>query len=453
MNTEYDATIPRALVERYGNVAPFRVTDSPFTAGQVDAGTYARALTGASADRDGALSVYVHLPFCPARCLYCGCNTSVTHTEERIDRYLEHLDREMSLVGDRLGGHRRLRQLHCGGGTPNYLTDMQLVSLMATVEKHFEITEATEISIEANPVQTSASQLDLLAGLGFRRISFGVQDLDPDVQRAIGRHHSYDMIADVFATARDSGFATVAMDLMYGLPAQTTPSFERTLEQVLRIAPDRVACFGYAHNPATRPHQRAIEEDRLPTTMETLGLFDAAVRRLTASGYQWIGLESFARNDDQLAVAHAGRRLYRNWIGYSAHPCREVTLGFGANAISDVNGTCVQNVADIDAWSGELDAGRLPIAGGVCLSEADQRRREAMTHLMCNQELPRHICAPGLHPEGSLWSRYAADGLVDCSSEKVSVTAQGRYFLRHLCMENAHLLGWESPQWQFPRMV
>jgi oxygen-independent coproporphyrinogen-3 oxidase len=446
------SSIPRALVERYGNVAPFCVSDTPFVDGKVTPEAYAAALEQAAA-ATRVVSLYVHLPFCPARCLYCGCNTTVTHAEERIDHYLEALDREMALVAGRLGGRRRLSQMHWGGGTPNYLSDTQLVQMMAIVERHFEVADDTELSIEANPKRASATQLDLLAGLGFRRISFGVQDLDPEVQRAIGRYHSFDMIADVFATARDSGFRTVAMDLMYGLPGQSAASFERTLEQVARIDPDRIACFGYAHNPAIRPHQRAIDAARLPTAIESLGLFDQAVRALTEAGYAWIGLECFTRAADELAVAHGERRLGRNWIGYTARHSHEACLGFGAGAISEVSGTCVQSLSDPDAWAASVARGRLPVARGMCLSGDQQARREAMTHLLCNQELPRRVSAPDLHPDHDRWARYAADGLVARSSEGISVTPHGRYFLRQLCMEHAPAPGWESVQWQFPRMI
>jgi len=334
----------------------------------LDAAEYERALARVAQHPDETLSLYVHIPFCPGRCLYCACNTTITHDTRWIDSYLDSLDREMALVSERLHQHDVL-QLHLAGGTPNYLNDAQLTRLTEIVERRFRIIPDTDLSIECDPRRTSAGQLDLLHALGYRRITFGVQDLDPEVQRAIARVQSVDLVRDVYAMARETGFDAIGIDLIYGLPEQTEETFQATLDAVVDLAPDRISCFGYARTTEKGTHQYAIDAYRLPSAPERQMLFHRAVHTLTEAGYMWIGLDAFALESDELAVAQEEGRLHRNCIGYTEIQTDHM-LGLGSGAIGDVGGLCVQNEIDIDTWMSQVDRGEYPVARGHRVSDS-----------------------------------------------------------------------------------
>lgn len=407
---------------------------------------YREVLAGLKARPDEHLAIYVHVPFCHVRCLYCACNTTITHSEERVDRYLDALDLEMDMVTELIGRRRVTDQIHIGGGTPNHLNEPQLARLMEIVERHFEIGAHACTSIECNPRRTSAGQLDLLYGLGFKRVSFGVQDLNYDVQRAIGRVQSLDMVRDVFLTARDTGFETINLDLVYGLPFQTAKSFQATLDQIVALGPDRIACFSYSHDPISRPHQHAISMDLLPTAAEKLALFHQAVETFSAAGYRWVGLDVFARENDELTNAQNEGRLYRNAIGYTPEPAKQV-LAFGPSGNGEVGGALVQNEPDLKVWQATINAGLLPVGWGRRLSEQDRRRREAILHLMCNLELPASS-AQGIEREYENLCRNAGHGLLVVTDAGVRVTEEGRYLLHGICVEQDATVDWGSTQWQ-----
>ncbi|MGD8643430.1 MAG: radical SAM protein, partial [Chromatiales bacterium] len=278
--------IPSALIARYAATPARQGSERVFaTPRSISAREYADALPRTSASNDEPVSLYVHLPFCPVRCLNCDNNTTITHSACEIDRYLDALDREMALLAGHIGEGHQVAQLHMGGGSPNYLTEPQLLRLVDILERHFAIDEYTESSLEANPKRTSSSQLDLLHGLGFRRVNFAVRDVDPGVQHAIGRVQSLEMIDDAFCSAREAGFDTISMDLMYGLPCQTTDSIQRTVEDVLALGPDRVSCFSYTRQPDRFVHQRAIEPSQMPSLADKLSLFSTIVDGLTDASY------------------------------------------------------------------------------------------------------------------------------------------------------------------------
>lgn len=393
------------------------------------------------------LAVYVHVPFCHVRCLYCACTTTVTHSIEKVDQYLDALDHEMELVTERIGRGRQIQQLHVGGGTPNHLNEPQLARLMEIVERHFVLAPNACTSIECNPRRASVGQLELLYGLGFRRISFGVQDLNNDVQRAIGRVQSLNMVRDVFLTARATGFESINLDLVYGLPFQTPSSFQATLDQVLDLGPDRVACFSYAHDPSSRPHQHAIDTAHLPSASEKLALFHSAVRVFTEAGYRWVGLDVFVREDDELFGAQAKGQLYRNAIGYTPMPANQV-LAFGPSGIGEVGDALVQNDPDLRQWQRRLNNGEFPIAWGRRMTATDRKRREAILYLMCNLQLPASSAAD-LDKEYDRLCKEAEHGLVEVSDDGIRVTPQGRYLLRGLCGGPDTLVDWGSSQWRF----
>lgn len=447
MAHSFASTLPFEIIGGHGRAsagcpvsAAGLVGDKPFVETQ-----YRDALSNLRQRPDERLAVYVHVPFCHVRCLYCACDTTVTHSLEKVDQYLDALEREMALVTRISGRDREIDQLYVGGGTPNHLNEPQLARLMEIVEHHFRLAPDARTAIECNPRRASAGQLELLYGLGFRRISFGVQDLNADVQRAIGRVQSLNMVRDVFQTARETGFESINLDLIYGLPFQTRQGFNSTLEQVLELNPDRVACFSYRHDPAARPHQHAINVDHLPKAPEKLALFQHAVSTLTAAGYRWVGLDVFVRDADELYAAQAGAGLYRNVIGYTPRPATDV-LAFGPSGVGEVDGVLIQNETDLHTWQKHLNSGRLPVAWGRCLSETDRRRREAMLYLMCNLRLPASL-AMDLGQEGyACLCRRAKDGLVEVSDEGIRITPEGRYLLRDLCAEQGVLAKWEMNQ-------
>ncbi len=449
MASTINPSLSHELLERYGHSSPGcafslteRVGDQPFSDAQ-----YREVLTQLLQRPDEGLAVYLHVPFCHVRCLYCACDTTVTHSQEKIDRYLDALEQEMALVTDLIGRGRRLDQLHVGGGTPNHLNEPQLARLVEILERHFQLVPGACTSIECHPRRASAGQLELLYGLGFRRISFGVQDLNADVQRAIGRVQSLNMVRDVFLTARETGFESINLDLVYGLPFQNQHGFQATLDQICELGPDRVACFSYAHDPATRPHQHAINPDHLPSAAEKVGLFHRAVRSFTDAGYRWVGLDVFVRESDELFDAQAQGRLYRNAIGYTPLPAKQV-LAFGPSGVGEIAGALVQNEPDLRVWHQRLKGSQLPVAWGRRLSEADRRRREAILYLMCNLRLPASS-ASDLEEEYARLCSNAEHGLVEVSEEGIQVTPRGRYLLRGLCNEQDALADWGSSQWRF----
>jgi oxygen-independent coproporphyrinogen-3 oxidase len=429
-------TIAPELLERYDRPGP-RYTSYPpiphWTEGFGEA-EYHEALAALAAG-DDPVAVYVHLPFCVERCWYCGCNATVTPRSEVQRAYVDRLERELAMVRGRLGGRRVARQIHWGGGTPNYLPGEEIDRLLELLHRHFEVAPGAELSIEIDPRVSSPAQLEFLHRGGFRRISFGVQDLDPGVQAAMGRIQPEATLHELHAAGRGLGFHSINYDLVYGLPGQTADTFRRTLDAVVALGPDRIACFGYAHVPWARPNQRRIDATLLPGRQERFALFRQAVETLTAAGYRWIGLDHFALPADELSVALAEGRLRRNFMGYLPDPAPHL-LAFGTSGIGDVAGRFVQNDPALGRYQRGIDAGRLPIVKGHRLSADDRARRAAIERLMCTLELPyallRPLAAAGdplapLHP-------FADEGFVTFGGERVTVTPLGRYFLRNLCM-------------------
>ena len=391
----------------------------------------------------GDAAVYVHLPFCSSRCLSCDHVTTVTHDPDSIDSYLDHLENEFDMVGRVLDGNRRLAQLHLGGGTPNYLTDSQLLRLVSLIERHFVIDEATETSLEAAPKRTSQSQLQLLRGLGFKSVRFEVRDLDPGVQQSVGRSDSLEMLADVFDNARGAGFETISMDLAYGLPHQTSDSMRRSVDNVLALAPDRVACYSYSRRPDEFTHQRAIDTSSLPSLADRLIMFNTVVTEMASAGYDWVGLDNFSRPDDALAVAQAEHKLSYNWMGYNAHGSPNL-LGFGASAVSELGGACVQYHSELDQWSGALDASCLPVRTGVVLGEDERRQRHAVNGLLSNMALRDYESSLSSAIDQRDIEQLEAQGVLKVEGGDAFVTEEGRFVLHHLCNPNAHNERWVS---------
>ncbi len=426
--------VPPALLERYDVPGP-RYTSYPTVPAwseAFDEADHGRALAAAGASGT-PLAVYAHFPYCAAKCFYCGCNALTTSRPETIDRYLDDLERELDLVVDRLGRWHDTAQLHWGGGTPNLLDDRQLTRAFRLFADRFRFTDDVELSVEADPRLVSLGQLRTLRALGFTRISFGVQDLDPGVQEAIGRIQSAALIGDVCTRAREAGFREINLDLIYGLPRQTPATFARTIAQALALAPDRVACFGYAHLPQQRVHQRVIDEAELPDGPTRAALFQQAVAAFVGAEYAWIGLDHFARHDDPLAVAQRGGRLHRNFMGYTTMPAAHL-VGVGMSAISDLAGCFAQNEPRLGEWRARIGAGRLATVRGHRRSADDLARQAAILRLMCDLELPFDAVPPGVGDVRACYAAAAADGLVAFDGNRLVVTPRGRFFVRNLCM-------------------
>ncbi|MEN9818413.1 MAG: hypothetical protein RLZ32_2293 [Gemmatimonadota bacterium] len=423
-----------ALLARYDVPGP-RYTSYPAVPdwrGALDGASWARHLAALGRPDAGAhpLALYLHLPFCAARCLYCGCNATVTTRRAVVDRHLDRLAAELALVGGAIGARPRVAELHWGGGTPNFLEDDQLERMYALLAARFDLTGAA-CSVEADPRLVTRSQLERLVALGFRRISFGVQDLDPRVQAAIGRVQPEAQVREAVALARAAGFTGLNVDLIYGLPLQTPDTFRRTIDGALALAPDRVACFGYAHVPWMRPHQKRIDADTLPVAWDRFTLFRAAVQGFTAAGYRWLGIDHFALPADPLAQAADAGALHRNFMGYTTRP-GERLLGIGMSAISEVDGWLAQHQVELGDWQRAIDDGQWPLMRGHVLSADDRRRGAAIAHLMCNAELPRALW---LEDDGQFEARLAPlrdDGLVVLEPGRLVVTPLGRFFLRNI---------------------
>ncbi|MBX0328061.1 oxygen-independent coproporphyrinogen III oxidase [Oscillochloris sp. ZM17-4] len=444
-----DVIISPELLARYNKPGP-RYTSYPTVpawTGTFGEAEYREALADVAARPDDALSVYVHLPFCAEHCAYCGCNATVTRRSDVVDRYLDRIERELSMVTPLLGGRRQVVQLHWGGGTPNFLSEAQMMRLVNLLSDNFAIDWAGEISLEIDPRIGTVEQLAQIHAMGFNRISLGVQDINVDVQAAIGRIQPFEQTEKLYRACRDLGFASVNLDLVYGLPLQTQDGFHNTLKAIGELRPDRIACFSYAHVPWVKPQQKAIDATKLPDTYTKFSMFRMAIDTLAETGYDWVGMDHFALREDELAVAARELHLHRNFMGYTTRPAPHM-LAFGMSSIGELAGRFAQNEPHLGRYQKMVDAGQLPVVKGYKLSDDDLLRRTAILHLMCNLELPYDLtrAAFGVDLRDALGDdldrleAYVEDGFVELLPDRVQVTPLGRFFVRNLAMElDAHL--------------
>jgi len=387
------------------------------------------------------LSVYVHLPFCDTLCYYCGCNKVITRDHGKSAKYIKYLEKELALLGPLLGGDRQVSQMHWGGGTPTFLAREEMAGLTALLKKTFSVRSDCECSIEVDPRRCAPGTLAFLGELGFNRVSIGVQDFDPAVQKAVHRIQSEEETRRVIEEARASGFRSVNVDLIYGLPKQTLDSFDRTLDRVIGLGPDRIALYSYAHLPRLFPPQRRIAEADLPAPESKLQILTLAIGRLTRAGYAYIGMDHFAKSEDELGIAQAQGRLQRNFQGYSTHADSDM-IGLGVSAIGRIGPTYYQNRKDLEEYYAALDAGRLPVARGLELSQDDLVRRAIIQALACHFRVSiesieiaylvdfERSFAEELRDLKAL----ARDGLVEVDPEWIVVTPKGRLLVRLVCM-------------------
>jgi oxygen-independent coproporphyrinogen-3 oxidase len=386
------------------------------------------------------LSLYVHLPFCESICYYCGCNKVATRDRGQSAKYINYLDKELALLAPHLARRRAIHEMHWGGGTPNFLPREEMAALVRSIESRLGRAERAQYSIELDPRHCEAGLVAFLAGLGFDRVSLGVQDFDPAVQRAVHRVQSVQDTERVMREARECGMRSVNLDLIYGLPRQSLDSFQRTLDEVLRLAPDRIALYSYAHLPALFKPQRRIVPAELPSAEVKLQLLTLAIGRLTRAGYLYIGMDHFALPDDELAEAQSRGRLSRGFQGYSTQSGD--LLALGVSAIGQIGPAYYQNHKDLKRYYAALDAGRLPVLRGLELSPDDLVRRAVIHALICDFRLSieaielRHLIhfRDYFAAELAALKPLVADGLVEIDREWIRVTPQGRLLVRAVCM-------------------
>ncbi len=450
------------LIKKYDRPGP-RYTSYPTAPEWSDAFRAERYLEHlARADREqGPLSVYVHLPFCREMCRFCGCNVVATHDRSRADAYLDLLEKEVALVAAKLPNRRDVSQLHWGGGTPTFLDSKQLVRCHAILARHLHFTADAEKAIEIDPAITSKAQIETLAGLGFNRISMGVQDFDGKVQEVVGRIQGEKETADLVDAARRNGFQGVNLDLIYGLPYQTPATWRRTLERILAIHPDRLAVFGFAYVPWAKPHQRLLPQEALPRTEQRVELFLAAVEVFTGAGYRLIGLDHFALESDELARAQSEGYLTRNFQGYTVRPAVD-TVAFGMSSISDIGGAYAQNAHKLKDWGDQVEAGILPVERGASVTSDDVLRRFVINRVMCLLRLDLREVAVKFGPEArraieaSLArgvDELARDGLVTFDGELLRVLPLGQLLVRNVAMLFDAYLDKDGGKKRFSRTV
>jgi len=387
------------------------------------------------------LSLYLHIPFCDNICYYCGCNKIITRDHGRSSPYVDYLAREMALVAARLGERRSVMQSHWGGGTPTFLDPDEMRRVMSAIGEHFDLLPEGEHAIEIDPRTVDEARMTLLRELGFNRLSLGVQDFHPEVQQAIHRVQPFAQTRDAVFAARRLGFRSISMDLIYGLPHQTTARFQETLDRVVALLPNRISVYSYAHLPHVFKPQRRIDTAALPAPAEKLDILVSTIERLTSEGYVYIGMDHFALPDDDLARAQRDGRLQRNFQGYATHAGYD-QLGFGVSAIGAIAGSYVQNARTLDEYYGALDAALLPITRGFQMSADDDLRKTVIGALMCNGTLDLAQIearfdidfAQTFDAELRDLDALATQGLVRRDAARIEVTALGRLLVRRIAM-------------------
>ncbi len=399
----------------------------------------ARQHIGGSEQR--ALSIYVHLPFCSTVCFYCACNKVITANKARGAEYLRYLTREIELQRELFNAKPRVEQMHWGGGTPTFFTNEQLAELYGTLRRHFDFSPDGEYSIEIDPRTVNEASVTGLREMGFNRVSLGVQDFEPNVQRAVNRVQSEADTLTIIKAARQAGFHSVNIDLIYGLPLQNQITFNRTLARVIAAQPDRIAVYNYAHMPTRFKSQRQINEGELPSPDVKLKLLALAAQRLTEAGYVYIGMDHFARPDDALAVAQREGSLHRNFQGYSTHADSDL-LALGVSAIGAIGPTYSQNTRDLREYYERLDRSELPIVRGIELTTDDLLRREVIQALMCQFALRMKTIENQYHIDFKEYFKeelvtlhdLAQAGLIELKDACITVTPKGRMLIRNVCM-------------------
>lgn len=433
--------LDRKLVEKYNRPGP-RYTSYPtalqFKSIDGDPG----ALLKDCGEEGAPLSLYFHHPFCESLCWFCACAKEITKDQSKADRYLDYLERELDLFLPHLGANRSVEQIHYGGGSPSFLTPSQLHRAARIWRDRFQIAEDAEISVELDPRTLTQEKVAALAETGFRRASFGVQDVNPAVQEAVHRIQPSTMNRETLSWLRAAGFDSINVDLIYGLPLQTVDTFKDTLEEVLSYDPDRFAIFSYAHVPWVAPAQKILERSTLPDPETKLSMLELIVERLIKAGYHYIGMDHFAKQDDELARAQREGTLHRNFQGYSTRAGREIAA-FGMSSISQTKNTFRQNEKTLETYYRALDENRLPLSKGYTLTAEDQRRRQTIMQLMCHGRLD--YAAMSIQLGVNFSSHFASeiksldemekDGLLRRTTDAIEILGPGWMLIRNIAMQ------------------
>ncbi|WIO74874.1 oxygen-independent coproporphyrinogen III oxidase [Porticoccaceae bacterium LTM1] len=389
------------------------------------------------------LSLYFHIPFCSRVCYFCACNKIITANRKRSQPYLERVYRELEMQAELFDTSRPVKQLHWGGGTPTFISNDEMRELMAQTRRHFKLLDDDqgEYSVELHPGDMTVETLRCLREIGFNRVSMGVQDFDPIVQRAVNRFNSVEQVRALVDVAREEGFKSISMDLIYGLPHQSWESFSQTIDHIIKLSPDRLSVFNYAHMPHLFKVQKQIDEAALPSAQEKLRMMEGAAEKLQAAGYVFIGMDHFAKPDDELAVAQREGKLHRNFQGYATHGDCDM-LGFGISAIAAIDNVFSQNHKQLDDYYSAIDSGELPVARGFIRSQDDEIRRQVIMELICQFSLKKSDIEQHC---GIDFDEYFAeemkelevmvrDGLLEIGDQEITVLPAGRLLIRRVCM-------------------
>lgn len=451
------------LIKRYDLSGP-RYTSYP-TAVQFDPELSSADLVSTgqkSADLNAPLSLYVHIPFCAHVCYYCACNKVITRNRKKAQPYLDTLYKEMAQLSQWYSNDRQVTQLHWGGGTPTFISHEQMAELMGQMRSNFNLVDddSGDYSIEIDPREASEETIKVLRDIGFNRISLGLQDIDPKVQEAVNRVQSVEQTASILEEARRQGFRSLNLDLIYGLPYQTFDGFNDTLDTVIEMNPDRLSVFNYAHLPDRFRPQRHIDEATLPSPETKLAILESTISKLLKAGYVYIGMDHFAKPDDELAIAQSTGNLHRNFQGYTTHSeCDLVAMG--VSAISQIGSVYYQNQHEMQAYSDAVETDNHAIKRGVSLTQDDIIRRHVITQLICHFELEK---APVEALFGINFDQYFAeaqqelsaftqDGLISMDARKIAVSPAGRLLIRRICMAFDAYIPKDQSQQRFSRII
>lgn len=432
------------LIKRYDSAGP-RYTSYP-TAVEFHEGfdsAHYKQQIALSNQRGGPLSLYFHLPFCDTVCFYCACNKIITKNRAHAEPYLQNLHQEIAMQGALFDDDRLVEQLHWGGGTPTFISHQQMRELMHVTRQHFKLADDDkgQFSIEIDPRETNADTIALLREIGFNRLSLGLQDFNPQVQKAVNRIQTEAETFAVLDAARREGFRSISLDLIYGLPHQTVDSFNETLDRVIAASPDRLSVFNYAHMPERFKVQRQIRNADLPRAQTKLDILQSTIDKLTRAGYLYIGMDHFAKPDDELALAQKSHQLYRNFQGYSTHAECDL-IGLGITSIGMVGDSYSQNVKTLAEYDAAIRAGQLPVFRGVELDQDDKLRRDIINRLICHfaldtadiETLYPNDFAEYFHDVFPQLEQFARDGLLQYNWDTIEVLPAGRLLIRNICM-------------------
>ena len=464
MSTRSEVALPdEGILKRFDIPGP-RYTSYPTADRFVEAfdrNAFAEALRArASGVANSALSLYVHLPFCNTVCYYCGCNKVITKDRSKSAEYAGYIAREADLVLAHLTGSRTIEQLHFGGGTPTFMSNEELEQLMEVLTTRFPLAEKGEFSIEVDPRTTPPDKVETLGRLGFNRISVGVQDFNPDVQKAVNRLQSFEMTQATVDAARANGFKSINLDLIYGLPKQNRETFAETLDKVMVLSPERIALYHYAHLPDRFKPQRRINSEDVPSSAEKMKIMLDAIKRLTGAGYQYIGMDHFAKASDDLAKAQRQGRLHRNFQGYSTRPDCDL-VGLGVSSISKIGPTYSQNVRTLEEYYDILKQGMLPTVRGIVLDRDDILRRAVIMALMCHFEVSKEAIETTymikfdeyFKVELAALKQFVEEGLAENTPEWVTVTPKGKLLVRAFAMQFDRYLRSDERQRRYSKIA